>query len=92
MYLITDAFSSGRETMTAELANDTLDIAEAKAQRRLRYRMIAMVVGVVMFHVCLAWAIAGTSVDMQDHFHTNYWALSATLFWAIFAVYNMSVS
>ncbi|MDR6182874.1 hypothetical protein QE368_001716 [Asaia bogorensis NBRC 16594] len=87
-----DASPSGRVRMTAEVANMSLEIREAKAQRRLRYRMIAMVVGVLMFHVCLAWAIAGTSVDMQDHFHTNYWALGATLFWAMYAVYNMSVS
>ncbi|RUT24902.1 hypothetical protein C0V97_14390 [Asaia sp. W19] len=78
--------------MSAELANPTLEMQEKSALRRLRYRMGAMVVGVLMFHVCLAWAIAGTSVDMQDHFHTNFWALGATLFWAIFAVYNMSVS
>lgn len=78
--------------MSAQLVDSTLEVQEAAAQRRLRYRMIAMVVGVLMFHVCLAWAIAGTSVDLQDHFHTNYWALGGTLFWAIYAVYNMSVS
>ncbi|WP_336944701.1 hypothetical protein ABHV46_05310 [Asaia sp. BMEF1] len=78
--------------MNAELANPSLAAQEASAQKRLRYRMIAMVVGVLMFHVCLAWAVAGTSVDMQDHFHTNYWALGGTLFWAMYAVYNMSVS
>lgn len=68
------------------------DKVEIKAQRRLKYRMGAMVVGLVMFHVCLAWAVAGTSVDMEDHFHTNYWALGGTLFWAMYAVYHMSVS
>ncbi|WP_025884672.1 hypothetical protein [Asaia prunellae] len=74
------------------LINPSLDAQEKAAQRRLRYRMIAMVVGILMFHVCLAWAIAGTSVDLEDHFHTNWWALGATLFWAMYAVYNMSVS
>ncbi|MFC0501639.1 hypothetical protein [Asaia krungthepensis] len=78
--------------MSAEIAATSLEAQEAQAQRRLRYRMIAMAVGVLMFHVCLAWAVAGTSVDMQDHFHTNYWALGGTLFWALYAVYNMSVS
>ncbi|GAB6853423.1 hypothetical protein [Asaia astilbis] len=78
--------------MNAELASLSSAAQEQAAQRRLRYRMIAMVVGVLMFHVCLAWAVAGTSIDLDDHFHTNYWALGGTLFWAMYAVYNMSVS
>ncbi|GBQ99621.1 hypothetical protein ACFFGF_04065 [Asaia lannensis] len=78
--------------MSVQLADQTLEVQEAAAQRRLRYRMVAMLIGVLMFHVCLAWAIAGTSVDMQDHFHTNYWALGGALLSALYAVYNMSVS
>ena len=62
------------------------------AHRRLQRRIVGMVSDLVLFHVFLGWAIACTSVDLQNHFHTNYWALAGAAASGVFAVYHMSTS
>ncbi|AQS86765.1 hypothetical protein AA101099_0062 [Neoasaia chiangmaiensis NBRC 101099] len=60
--------------------------------RRLKRRLIGMLVGIVLAHVCVGWAIAGTWMDDQGYFHTNYIALAATFFWSMFFLYHVGIS
>ncbi|GBR54692.1 hypothetical protein AA106555_1780 [Neokomagataea thailandica NBRC 106555] len=71
-------------------ANDNVD--DKLKQRKLVIRVVGMTAGFILFLVFLGIACATTTMDAQNHVHTNWWLLAIAFFWAMVFMYHIGFS